>query len=49
MKASPKYPQCHQDRKVQKLLDRIDKKLREKATMQNSPQAASQNKCSSAA
>ena len=34
MKTSPKYPLCHEDRKAQKLLDRIDKKLREKATAQ---------------
>jgi hypothetical protein len=25
MRASPNYPQCHEDRKIQKLLDRIDK------------------------
>jgi hypothetical protein len=36
MKTSPNYPQLHEDRKAQVLLDRIDKKLQEK----NSPQAA---------
>jgi hypothetical protein len=34
MKTSQNYPQCHEDRKAQELLDRIDKKLQEKATKQ---------------
>jgi hypothetical protein len=32
----PKYPQCHEDRKAQKVLDRIDKKLQAKNIPQNS-------------
>jgi len=48
MKTSPKYPLCHEDRKAQKLLNRIDKKLREKATAQ-ALQAASPKQCPSAA
>jgi len=49
MKTSPNYPQCPEDRKVQKLVDRIDKKLQEKGTTQNSLQAASPKQCPSAA
>ena len=49
MKTSPKYPQCHEDRKAQELLDRIDKKLQENGTTQNSLQAASPKQRPSAA
>jgi glutaredoxin len=49
MKTIPNYPQCHQDRKAQKLLDRIDKKLREIAATQNSLQAAPSKQRPSAA
>jgi hypothetical protein len=49
MKDSPNYPQCHQDRKVQELLDRIDRKLQEKAATQNSLQAAPSKQRPSAA
>ncbi len=41
MKTSPNYPRCHEDSKAQELLDRIDKKLQEKGTTQNSLEAAS--------
>jgi hypothetical protein len=40
MKTSPKFPQFHEDRKAQQLLDRIDKKLQEQGTRQESLQAA---------
>ena len=49
MRASRKYPQFHEDRKAQKLLDRIDKKLQAKNVPQNSPQAAPLKQSSSAA
>jgi hypothetical protein len=49
MKTSPNYPQRHQDRKAQELLDRSDKKLRENKTTQNSLQAASQKQRPTAA
>jgi hypothetical protein len=49
MKTTPNYPQRHEDRKAQKLLDRIGKKLQEKGTTQNSLQAASPKKRPSAA
>ena len=39
MKTSPNSPQCHEDRKAQKLLDRIDKKLQAKSSAQNLLQA----------
>jgi hypothetical protein len=39
LKTSPHYPQCHEDRKAQKLLERIDKKLQEKSATRNSLQA----------
>jgi hypothetical protein len=34
MKTSPNYPQLHEDRKAQKLLERIGKKLQEKNSLQ---------------
>jgi hypothetical protein len=40
MKTSTHYPKFHEDRKAQKLLERIDKKLQEKSTTQNSLQEA---------
>jgi hypothetical protein len=49
MKTSLIYPQCHQDRKAQKLLDRSDKMLHAKGTNQNSLQAASPKQCPSTA
>ena len=49
MKPSPNHSQCHEDRKTQKLLDRIHKKLQEKDTKQNSLQAASPKQCPNAA
>ena len=45
----PNYPQCHEDRKAQKLLDRIDKKLQKKGTTLNSLPAASPKQRPSAA
>jgi non-homologous end joining protein Ku len=47
MKASPNHPQYNEDRKAQKLLERIDKKLKEKG--QNALQAAPPKQCPSAA
>ncbi|HKM46707.1 MAG TPA: hypothetical protein VJX69_03935 [Terriglobales bacterium] len=49
MKTSPNYSRRHEDRKAQKLLERIDKKLQEKGTTQNSLQAASPKQRPSAA
>ena len=42
MKTSPIYPQGHEDREAQKLLDRIEKKLQAKST----PQATAPKQCS---
>lgn len=49
MKTSLIYPQCYQDRKAQKLLNRIDKILQATGTKQNSLQAASPKQCPSTA
>ena len=42
MKPNSNQPQCHEDRKAQKLLERIHKKLQEKGTNQNSIHMVSQ-------
>jgi hypothetical protein len=49
MKTSPNYPQSHEDRKAQKLLNRIDEKLQAKYISQNSPKATSPKECLGAA
>ena len=38
VETGPNRPQRHEDRKAQKLLDRIDKKLQTKGTRQGLPQ-----------